>query len=368
MYRTFYIFANIGFINQLPKSGGQSSARRVVKGLKDIGYEVKTIRRHRAESEGIITHRLEVLFFAVYDLIKITSTLLFRNRKESVFMNLSYGGSLVPYEYVISVFTGILGFNRLLYLKGGKLLDCYRNGSVFHKQLFKKVLNLQQLIFFEGQESLKMAQNLTNKPLCYFPNYVFDTQIIKTIQPKSQNKIHLCYFGRIAPFKNVHIIINTFHLLCEKRNNVYLTIIGGAGQSMKYVEMIDEMIENSPYKDHVYRFGLSPFEFIIQQLNHQHFYLFPTQEPAEGHSNSLTECMSQGFIPIVSNFHFNRSVVNNDLLVVDGYEPEKYADRINYILNNYNIDDLANEVRQNVKDHFTYEVVFDRIKKELEIL
>lgn len=49
--RNIYLFANMGFLNQLPKSGGQTSARRVMEGLRQSGFKVIPIRRHRAELE-----------------------------------------------------------------------------------------------------------------------------------------------------------------------------------------------------------------------------------------------------------------------------------------------------------------------------
>lgn len=69
--RNIYLFANMGFLNQLPKSGGQTSARRVMEGLRQSGFKVIPIRRHRAELEGKWEHRLEIGFFAIYDALKI---------------------------------------------------------------------------------------------------------------------------------------------------------------------------------------------------------------------------------------------------------------------------------------------------------
>ena len=40
MIRKLYVFANCGYYNIPPKSGGQSSARRVAKGIEDIGCAV----------------------------------------------------------------------------------------------------------------------------------------------------------------------------------------------------------------------------------------------------------------------------------------------------------------------------------------
>lgn len=49
MTNKMYVFANMGHLDQLPKSGGQSSARRVMKGFEEEGMEIVPIRRHRAK-------------------------------------------------------------------------------------------------------------------------------------------------------------------------------------------------------------------------------------------------------------------------------------------------------------------------------
>ena len=45
MINRLYVFANMGKLDKLPKSGGQSSARRVMEGFKSEGIEIIPIRR-----------------------------------------------------------------------------------------------------------------------------------------------------------------------------------------------------------------------------------------------------------------------------------------------------------------------------------
>lgn len=365
MVREICFFANTGYLDQTPKSGGQSSARRVARGIEDMGFHVHIIRRHRAEMEKRFAHKAEVLFFAFVDLIKIVVFLLPKNRKHYAFMHLSYAGSLVPYEYILSLVTRFLGFKCLLYIKGGQVLDCYTNGTKLHKWLYRQTLNLQEIVFFEGIESMDMARTLTTRPLCFFPNYVSEDQIPEQVGRRDEQIVNICYFGRIAPDKNVHVVVKSFELLCEMGINAHLTIIGGAGQRKNYVSQVDAMIKNSIYSDKISRYGLSPFSFIRQILQLQHFFIFPTKEKCEGHSNSLTESMSQGVIPIVSDYHFNRSVVGNELLVVKGYDPQLYADRIRKILNSCDLYALSKELHLRVKENFAYRVVTNRVYESL---
>ena len=73
-----YVFANMGHLDQLPKSGGQTSARRVMKGLESSGFDIIPIRRHRNEWEGRVLHKLEALLFAVVDPVKIIFRMLLK--------------------------------------------------------------------------------------------------------------------------------------------------------------------------------------------------------------------------------------------------------------------------------------------------
>ena len=288
-----------------------------------------------------------------------------KSRKNSAFFHMSFSGSLVPYEFVLTLLVKIMGFKSILYLQGGQFMDAYINGSKMHRWMFREVMNMQETVFFEGKEGMDMVKSLTQTPLSYFPGYALEESIPTTIDKDIKGKIGIIYFGRIAPNKKIDIIIETFNLLCKKKHELYLTIIGGAGQSKEYVKYIDSMIDNSPYKEHINRYGLSPFSFILEQMKKNIFYLFPTKERCEGHSNSLTEAMSQGLIPIVSDWHFNASVVGDRRLVVEGYEPNSYAECIEKLLDKTIIGQLSNKMLQRVRENFSYKIVMGRIVEEV---
>lgn len=367
MIQTIYVFANMGHLDELPKSGGQSSARRVMRGLMNLGFTVIPIRRHRAELEGKRKHQMEIMTFAIIDLLKIIGKMLFGKREGAAFLHLTYAGPLVPYELLLTRVVKFLGYKSLIYLKGGQVLDYYREGTERHHRMFKKVMDLQEKVFFEGMESLKLVEGISNTPLVYFPNYVNDDQIPLELPNRQKDSIGLLYFGRMAPNKNIDIILDAFELLCQQYDNLHLTLIGGVGQSKAYAERIDKRIEESPYKSKITRLGITPFEKIKQIMQHQHFFVFPSKEKAEGHSNSLNEAMSQGLIPIVSNYHFNRSVVGDDRLVVNGYDAISYAEKIEGVLAEKGelLDKLSRAIWLRVKGLYSSKMVLNIIKQEL---
>lgn len=368
MIKKLYIFANMGHLNELPKSGGQSSARRVMKGLQESRFTIIPIRRHRAELEGKWKHQMEIMTFAVIDLLKIIAKIAFGHRKDAAFLHLTYAGPLVPYELIITRVVKLLGYKSMIYLKGGQVLDYYKNGSERHRRLFKTTMDLQTKVFFEGMESLKLVESISNTPLVYFPNFVFEDQIPDVLLEKPKDTIGLIYFGRIAPNKNIDIILDAFEMLCRKYDNLHLSLIGGAGQRKAYAEMIDQRIAESPYKEKITRMGITPFEKIKEIMQTQHFFIFPSKEKAEGHSNSLNEAMSQGLIPVVSDFHFNRFIVGDERLVVKGYNPQDYADKIRYIIDQCDMSKLSMQMFQKVKNDYVYENVIGRITENLKNL
>ena len=253
-------------------------------------------------------------------------------------------------------------------MKGGQFMDFYNRGSKFYRWIVRKNMDLQVQVWFEGMPSLEIVKKISDTHLVYYPNYVVEENIAEIMTERPKDQLNLCYFGRITPEKKVDVVIKAFNLLCQRYDDVYLTIIGGSGYSEQYVKDIDDMIGASPYRSHIIRKGLTPFAEIKGIMQSQHFFVFPSKERCEGHSNSLNEAMAQGLIPVVSDYHFNRAIVGDDRLIVDGYEPQSYAEKIIQIRETMVLKELSIKMRNRVKEMFSHEVVNKRIYKELKKL
>lgn len=363
MINKLYMFANFGNLKELPCDGGQSSSRRIKSDLEKNGFEVRPIVRHLTRSQKLILRRIEVFSFMILNAIKIFFILLFGKRKNSVFINLTYNGPFVVYELAISKIARFLGYKSTMYAKGG--LEAYYYGKVYgrHNEIFKRLLNEQAVTFFEGMEVMSIAASLTESRLEYFPNYVREENIPTALIPKPNNKINICYFGRIDENKHVDVIVTAFEILCQKYDNIYLTIVGGVGRKDEFVSRVDDMIAKSSHSDHIIRKGLSSSSYLYEMLKTQHFFLFPTDEHAEGHSNSLNEAMSHGVIPVVSKHNCNQSVVGDYKLVVEGFNPQSYAERIEELINKDNLKVLSEEVWNRVRTNYTDNIVIPHICK-----
>lgn len=364
-----FVFGNIGDLSQLPKGGGgQTSCRRVMQGFQDAGLEISHLSRHFAEWEGKLLHIIEVLLFGVADLFKLFLHLRKENPHRTLFFHMTFSGPLLPYEFIVTKLVRWMGFKSVMYLQGGQFLHYYYKGGKSYRKLFAKVLNMQACVMFEGKEGIDLVRPFTSVPLSYFPSYTFNKDIPATPPKRPATPIRLLFFGRIDANKNIDVIIRCFEELCKHRNDIHLTIIGGPGKSKDYVARIDQMIIKSPYHTHIKRHGLSSFSFIKEQMQTHHFFIFPTSEPCEGHSNALSEAMSQGLVPIVSDHNFNRSIVGDDRLVVEDLSPSSFAEKVESILDDGSFEAISCQMLERERSLYSYDAVNPRVTQELKAL
>lgn len=100
---------------------------------------------------------------------------------------------------------------------------------------------------------------------------------------------------------------------------------------------------------------------MIPYLQKAHFFLFPTEEEREGQSNSLTETMSFGIIPIASSQGYNKSTIANDLLIEDTLTAKAYSDKIISIWDKGDVTNLSQEMYNRINTHFTYQQVKENV-------
>lgn len=77
----------------------------------------------------------------------------------------------------------------------------------------------------------------------------------------------------------------------------------------------------------------------------------------EGHSNSLTEAMTFGVVPVVSTAGFNASIVSNEDLVVSDINPKRYADVIEAIIKRNVWAEYSLNVYKRIKENYTEDIV-----------
>ena len=130
------------------------------------------------------------------------------------------------------------------------------------------------------------------------------------------------------------------------------------GYTEDYKSKLEQVINECELKgDQVQILGQQPFERICDELQKAHFFVFPSQEKMEGHSNSLTEAMTFGVVPVVSTAGFNASIVGNEELVVSDINPKKYAEVIESVMKRNLWAEYSLKVYQRIKENYTEDIV-----------
>ena len=215
-----------------------------------------------------------------------------------------------------------LGHKVIYEPRNGSMVISYNNGSVAYKKKLSYLLSKPDVVLCQGMEYVDFIRKQYNIERSYYPNYIME----EFVKPNNLNRgknIRLIYFGRVVPEKNVDIVIKSTALLKRSGLCVSLDIIGG--YSAEYKEKLDSIVKSEGLDNQVKFFGRKPFPFIADILRASHYYIFPSAEANEGHSNSLTEAMGCGVVPIVSTAGFNASICGNSDLVAKDLQPETYA-------------------------------------------
>ena len=120
----------------------------------------------------------------------------------------------------------------------------------------------------------------------------------------------------------------------------------------------------SGYANRVKIWAACNHEQLKEYLADKHFYIFPSTEPHEGHSNALTEAMAWGLIPIATSQGFNRSVIGDDDLIVKDLSVDEFVARISAIIDNDKIEELSRKMYLRIKENYTDEIIYQSLKNE----
>lgn len=169
-----------------------------------------------------------------------------------------------------------------------------------------------------------------------------------------KREIKLVYFGRLTETKHVEIVIQTLGILLKNGYTSSLDLIGGC--SDEYMNVLQNVIADVGIAEGLITFhGQQPMSVIAEVLSAAHYFVFPSAEPKEGHSNALTEAMAFGVVPIVSNAGFNASICGKAELVVYDYHAASYAQVIMNIEHGGKWDEYSRFVYQRIATNYTEE-------------
>lgn len=349
-----HLFASLGDKNKIAYGGGETSARRIVQVLNKMGYVVSVVSRTRPSftSKSFYSTIYKIVSYII-DPIRWLFHLLFKKRNNAISLVICYAGLLFPFYFLVLKISKILKFKTLLYIKGAFTEEKYSSLSQFLKRTYTNGLSYSDIVMYEGLDGKNISERVRpDVQAVWFPNFIENSFMPSSVVQRTDERINLMYFGRLDPGKNIIMIIEIFELLCKNFDNLFLSIIGSG--EMKYTSEVMERISSSPNRDRIERMQRIEHDELKKFLPKQHFFIFPTE--SEGHSNSLTEAMAYGVIPIASRRGFNATVIGDDRLIVDEMYADAYVKTISDIITKKEGSVLSQLMYERVKIHFTQEI------------
>lgn len=362
MNRQVFFCGSFPKFGEQPYGGGEVGNSRTVRMLESGGYEVTVIRKFKSESDSSRFQKLvSYPIRLVAGWLVLFFKLLFGSRKALVHVS-GFSGKTIFNEYVTMHLVRFLGYKVLYELRGGGAIMFWENGTARYKRMFKSILEKACCVFVQGKEAIPLINSICNVQCYHYPNCVEDGFVPDVLPPKPKERVNLLFYGRIEKNKHVDMIVEIAALVQKAIPDVYLTIIGNGQKG--YVDMIKDKMNDLLLPG---SFSYSPgcsHKDLPPVLVDKHFYLFPSTQPREGQSNSVTECMGFGILPIASPQGFNRSTIGEDYLIIDNLLAEDYASRIIEIINTGRFESLSMQMQNRFKENYTQKIVFEKTLKE----
>jgi len=360
---TILFWGPLGKPGKAVTGGGETGNLRTINMLSRNDIRIISVRKPYPPKRRSFMSPFTYSFALLLSVIKFAEYCLLSPHRPDVAQVSAFYGKLVYFEFLMLLFAKIANIPFVYEIRGGAMLKYYDRGSWLYKYIFSIILKKSDVIFSQGLEYNKFIFKKSGNHPTYYPNYVDYSHIqgfeINNGREKS-DQIKLIYFGRIVPDKGVETAIRTCAHLQRSGINNRLQIIG-EGQS-DYIEYIVNLAEELEVGRLVSIEGPVPFPIIKEKLQKSHFFLFPTFNQMEGHSNALTEAMAFGVVPICSKQGFNETIVGEcgKILSVTASESE-YAHSIQDIWKNNKWSELSSLCRNTIEKKFTSEVVIPNI-------
>lgn len=352
------MYATLPKKGEIPFGGGEVGNMRTLRMFSEAGYNVVPMRQRKANAQwGKFMKLFSYPFRLFAGWLDVFFTMLCGNRRGIAHLS-GFAGTTIFNEYVVMHIMKLFGYKVVYELRGGGAINFWENGNSSYKKMFRYLVENACYVFVQGKENIPLIESIADVPVYHYANCVEDGFAPAELPSKPSDRVNLLFYGRCEENKHVDMIIEVASLVQKEFSNVLLTVVGNGQQS--YIDMIKtkmkEMLIEGSFS---YQTGCA-HEDLPKLLKDKHFYIFPSTQPREGQSNSVTECLSYGIIPIASPQGFNRSTIGDDYLIVEDLNAKSYADKIIEIINKKNLDRYSKQVFNQFQNNFTQKVVFEK--------
>jgi glycosyltransferase involved in cell wall biosynthesis len=336
-----------------PARGGYESAnRRLIDDLKLRGVEV--VEMPYAEASGakaakILAHSLAFL--------SVAAELVRRRRGYDLFHLTPLYRQFLYAEAVLCGIAWALGKRVVIDIRAGSFVRNYRERSGTYRTFADALLRRADLVAIEGREYAPFIAKRRLGSILYLPNYVKShASPPAPHRERAGDEMRIVFLSRVVPEKGIETAIGVLEVLRKRGMSAALEVVGTGEPA--YVETLAARTRDLPV---VWSGALTPGE-VRARLAAAHFFVFPTTHCGEGHSNSLTEAMAEGVVPICSDNGFNTSVVAEcgKTLPVDASAAD-YAEAMISIWRAGTWSEFSAAARERVERNFTGDAVLGQL-------
>lgn len=361
--------ANIVFFaplkNKIPSDkigGAEMGCLKTLEIYEQNGVSVELLSKP-SKTAGLLSYGVGMLFVPV----KLFFILL---RGNFSFVHIvGFYKNVVYLEWILMQLTRLRKKKVVYEIRNGSMVESFQKGSFIYKKVLKDLLLKPEIVLCQGMEYVDFIKEKWGIQRTYYPNFLQSEFLPSEYRQRAEgDTVRVVYFGRVTKSKNVLLMIDVLHILLKNKIKAELIIIGASNE--EYQNQIKCKISKMQLSSFVKVVGRKNIKQIVEYLKASHYFLFPTNEPQEGHSNSLTEAMGLGVVPVVSNKGFNASICGRKELVVDGFDPQSYAEKIIGIEKTGLWQFYSKYVQNRVKDNYTQQIVstqlINAISRELD--
>lgn len=358
--RQIIFYAPLGKNTPPERIGGAESGCLKTKTIyENAGYKVIVLDKP-AMSKGKLRFMLEMAFVPLRLLITAKKA-----GKNTPIHIVGFYKKIAGFERLLVNIAHFCG-NKVIYeLRNGSMITTYMGGDNKYRNTLKDLLLKPEVVLCQGQEYVDFIKEQWGIERTFYPNYIMD-DFVKPNTLSRPRPVRLIYFGRVTEAKNVNIIIETLSYIRNAGLEATLDIIGGYNE--EYKNKLDSIASNNNVTDYVTFYGRQSFDFISQKLREAHYFVFPSTEKEEGHSNSLTEAMGCGVVPIVSTAGFNVSICGNRDFVVEDVNADDFSSRIIDIEKNHKWEDYSDFVYKRILNNYTQKIVSENLLGSVDVL
>lgn len=354
------LYASIG--NNVPAyliGGGETGTRRTIQILNDAGFETTVVDKAIMGLGAKRYIKMIVLGFH-----KIKKEL--KKDPNAIMFVVGYYERNLWFEWIVITLARKMGHRCVYEARNGRMVNAFNAAGKMYQHFMLDLLNKADIVLCQGTEYVEFISKKLKKNSVYIPNYVMNDKLQPYKQRSKDGIIKIVYSGRLVKSKNPEVIIRVVSLLKERGYKAELTLIGGGTD--EYIGKLKEETKKCKVEGNVNFTGPISFDKLSSYLSEAHYFLFPSQEIKEGHSNSLTEAMAFGVVPLVSTAGFSPSIVNDNNLVILEIDPVKYADKICEISQYGQWEHYSKAMFDRVRKFYTETCVKEKIVKAFKSL